>query len=1246
MSSSSFYSDSGITTADADAVESSKNAAAQSAQDAAGHASTASDKADEANDSAIAAAASASTANNSNVQTVASNLGGTNTIGTVAGNIADINTVAGMESDVDTVANPSYKAKVETVADSSYKSDVETVAASSYKSDVETVADATYKAKVETVANSTYKTKVEEVAADLSGSNTIGAAVQSASDAATSASNASTSETNAASSESTAATHASNASTHATTASGHADDAEDAKTAAQAARDAAQGHRTQTGQDAAAAAASANSASSSASDAASSEANAAADALVASNSADSAKIDAYVVKNISSTYGTLNAAINSASSSASQAASSASTASTHATTASGHASTAATHAANLGSVAYQDLTAIALSKSGTAVDVFVYDTSKDSDGGAWRNRTQGTSWYNEALNTSERGATKKFPAVAVIVAADDGDELIIYDGDDPSMPMWFKHGIGNGVRFATDGYGFDISTLTAKDGKIFVGLQQEASHELGVYGGLLVLDYVADTTEKYAGRGSGSNRGVRDGVRFTAWGGHMNIVENNNRLADGEVNDVAVKILPNAPIDPNNGLPVPTIAVATRLGVSVIKDDGGIVDITGQAQPIGQVAFTKDNKIACHHNYASELAVYDITEADQSFNDELAVYYPSTNPTAPDYPRVFTGSFNDLRQAKEDFVIASGAGLCNVSGLGNDKDNVMVNYINRDYNTGWLNGDIKLATLMDTTAETISAPELVTNGDFSSFGSNIVSNGDFSNGITDWEEYNTSIALTNVNGRLRVQEDGGTYTARGLQQLTTEVGKTYRVTYDVYPDTASGSTAKVWISTNASTSNSIANDSQQSTAVTGRTFYFTATTTSHRILLTVNPNNQNGAFADYDNVKVEEVVGWEVASTSNSTVNFSNGALTGVRNSEDIVQQTLSTPLTIGETYNISFDITYMSSNHWVYFNTNSQMITPNGSSNPTPVGSYSHTFTATSADTTLFLRAGGTAGLTFTIDNISLRRAVPDRSVNKNGLNIVGNVTKSAVATGAELMGYGTTGASNYLTQPYNADYNFGYGDFCIMGWAKHIGGDQSLFYRGTGNGFHETGGLYLWINNHKLKFRSGGNRQFEIDAPISPMDSGQWHHYVVCRRDGVVYAYQDGVLFHSQNISVSNIDSSTHITKISSGYYANNNVSNRLALLRISATAPTPEQIAKIYRDEKPLFQEGAMCTLYGNSSHVTGMDYDDDTNTIHAGTSSQYGSGGLSEFTGLQRTGLNSNTTSVGYAVSAQNGLVVSE
>ena len=62
------------------------------------------------------------------------------------------------------------------------------------------------------------------------------------------------------------------------------------------------------------------------------------------------------------------------------------------------------------------LSGISSSIADTAVDIFVYDTSKDSDGGAWRKRTQHTSWYNETLNTSIRGSRKEFPAVAVTVS--------------------------------------------------------------------------------------------------------------------------------------------------------------------------------------------------------------------------------------------------------------------------------------------------------------------------------------------------------------------------------------------------------------------------------------------------------------------------------------------------------------------------------------------------------------------------------------------------------------------------------------------------------------------------------------------------------------------------------------------------------------------------------------------------------------------------------------------------------------
>jgi hypothetical protein len=92
-------------------------------------------------------------------------------------------------------------------------------------------------------------------------------------------------------------------------------------------------------------------------------------------------------------------------------------------------------------------------------------------------------------------------------------------------------------------------------------------------------------------------------------------------------------------------------------------------------------------------------------------------------------------------------------------------------------------------------------------------------------------------------------------------------------------------------------------------------------------------------------------------------------------------------------------------------------------------------------------------------------------------------------------------------------------------------------------------------------------------------------------------------------------------------------------LALFRISATVPTAEQIAKMYRDEKHLFQEGAQATLYGTSDAVTALAYDDDTELLHVGTSA-----GRSVFQGLRR--VNNTTDAVGAAISASNGLVAED
>ena len=92
-------------------------------------------------------------------------------------------------------------------------------------------------------------------------------------------------------------------------------------------------------------------------------------------------------------------------------------------------------------------------------------------------------------------------------------------------------------------------------------------------------------------------------------------------------------------------------------------------------------------------------------------------------------------------------------------------------------------------------------------------------------------------------------------------------------------------------------------------------------------------------------------------------------------------------------------------------------------------------------------------------------------------------------------------------------------------------------------------------------------------------------------------------------------------------------------LALLRVSGEILSPKQIAKIYNDEKHLFQENAKATLYGTSDAVTAIAYDEDTNLIHAGTSA-----GRSVFQGLHR--IENTTDAVGVAISASNGMVAED
>jgi hypothetical protein len=155
--------------------------------------------------------------------------------------------------------------------------------------------------------------------------------------------------------------------------------------------------------------------------------------------------------------------------------------------------------------------------------------------------------------------------------------------------------------------------------------------------------------------------------------------------------------------------------------------------------------------------------------------------------------------------------------------------------------------------------------------------------------------------------------------------------------------------------------------------------------------------------------------------------------------------------------------------------------------------------------------------------------------------------------------------------------------------------------------------------------------------------VDDGRWHCVVGVLDGTSKKLYIDGVLNISSTVTALAM---TNVTNTNVGHYAATIGAGvqyphlgSTALLRTSATAPSPEQVAKMYYDEKCLFQENAKATIAGTSDAVIALAYDDDTELLHAGSA-----WGRSAFRGLNRVEFSTDVVTT--AISASNGLVAEE
>jgi hypothetical protein len=393
--------------------------------------------------------------------------------------------------------------------------------------------------------------------------------------------------------------------------------------------------------------------------------------------------------------------------------------------------------------------------------------------------------------------------------------------------------------------------------------------------------------------------------------------------------------------------------------------------------------------------------------------------------------------------------------------------------------------------------------------------------------------------------------------------------------------------------------------------------------------------------------------GWTQAYVSVAPTTFSsvNGQLVARRGDQyrfAVQQRTVE----VGKTYTVSVD-SPTGDNLMVGKDSNSNQY---GFIQTGAAGTGSVTFTATQTALYIMPHTYKNQTTDTIFDNISVRLAEEDRSVNGNGLQVFGSITKDPVATGADLVAYSGFDAASYLRQPYNPDLNPGTGAITTMGWYKFSGSSgayRTLVYANTlrptqgniGSG-HEGWQILIDPTDKIYYYVYGPTADANVTHGVTTND-GLWHFFcAVTENNSSHKLYVDGNLIGTNATTVGNLDNSLRIVEL--GVYggtANDDSSQyfpftgSLCNIRISRTAPSAEQIKKIYEDEKFLFQENAKCTLYGSSDAVTALAYDDSTELLHVGTSS-----GRSVFQGLQR--IDNTTNAVGTAISAVDGMVVEE
>ncbi len=1059
--------------------------------------------------------------------------------------------------------------------------------------------------------------------------------------------------------------------------------------------------------------------------------------------------------NIDAVAGNLTA-INSANANAATATAQAGVATTQAgvataqaTTATAQASLAAGYAASAGSAIQQDIsgvTAAALHRSpGTITGMFIYDTTKDSDAGAWTERCQNTSWYNEALNgkwlgacasesaaravsgaatgdyfqlsttglfyklnatsgTTEvqRGNKAKFPKIAAIVA-----ELIssccvftVYDLTEKNCPMWMRFWMdGNDYNytFLCGGANDTINAIAAVNGAIYIGKSGSSNY----YGGLRVANFISDSMTCYVGYYGGIGKSAvrlnqrnANAVGFAPNQGNfalgvITLPQAPGTIPSGSINSIAFTILPDAPIDVATGLQIPTIAVGTNTGLAVIKHDGSIVAMTNNTGNVTFLKFVENGKLfyASDVSAANYTSFFHVNAVPSVATTDYGNYY---NPSSLEFyaTRSWGGGTPAVRLGLADSylkrlafaatskqtLLMSDSVIPAIYGLTrrpNGKTGGLSLGITNAYNTGHMIGDIRRVYLSDGVVETIGAStELVVNGNAPSSSTGWAQSGSsyaFSGGVitsnatattdTAWNtgsayltagkmylmSWNVTASNANYGPILGVTIPGGVYGISGY----VGVGGATGPGSIVFISPVSG-VFQLWRNAGHTGNVSLSKVSIQE-AVYDRSYKMSAALRFGSLVKALSSPSASNQLVSYSGFSAANYL----QEPYSADLDFGTG--------EWVISAWMNIPATLQLTENIwPNSELFGAGSAWyqdgeivvdnsvthggIAYSLLRQPATTNGGNRiyayqpvaPTnfiPVNLSFYVYKVSGSTDKLYFGAPG--GGTFSPYNLFVYDPV---SQTVSGTTTTGVVVTVIDANTARIsMAPSRANGSAYVTlQVLNIGGTAFGGDTggVLIGGMQLTTGANLLTYSKTSvnvvpqviNGIMRdySSGAYFGLGVSSYGILSAvaydGTTQRIASAGLVPNNGSNYKVDAVYRVDGSLSIYINGALWGATyGNPLNTLNNSNAVLTIGNNYAltAPFPSAGTLALVKLSASAPSPDQIAWAYQQEVEMFRDGANCLL-PDSGVVTDLAYDELTDKWVAVSATNE-----SDWTGLVRT-----------------------